>query len=345
MLKQLFFIVIISSFTIISCTERNKTVPFLVNYENTIWQETNEKYSEDLSSTEKIEWSDEIYKLFNNKSTVKQLTSFFIEKAITTNDKLFSDYLYFLLSDIYWKQTNTKMSIFYMSKISEDSFALKHEDQEIGYIMGLRIIKLKDYPLLRIKTYKMLLSKYRDFIDESLILYELSELYKSRYDIENAIIYMKDLVTLSSRSKIIDERIKIDAIKEQVDFYYSNKEWINKDLNNLIGKIKYAIDTQNITLLNKYISKTGFVVRFFNSNDDKWTIKELGIPRRWRGNIQFAQKFEDISNENEVYLETKGWAFPMLKTWYFYFKKIDYPYNETINGSWEWKGIYFGNWM
>lgn len=329
----------------LSCGNSGSGVPFLQSYESKLWQEIVAKYDDRMTSEDKITWVLELYKMFNNRSSKDTFISYLNELSVKSDDPLFKNYIYFLLSDIYWKDTNMPLFAFYAGQIDDTANSLLYEDKEIGYITGLRVIKLDSYPLLKIKMYTMLLDKYRDQVDVPLLLYELSDLYKTQYQIEPAITAMKELLNVAATEKVSDDQIDLSDIREQVQFYYSKKDWIYKDLNQLIDKIKYAVSTNNSKLLYSFIPKTGFSIRFFNSNDDKWTVDELSIPRRWGRRIRFASRFEDISNENEVYLETQGWVLPLLDTWYFYFKKIDYPYDDEINGGWEWKGIFFGSWL
>jgi len=47
---------------------------------------------------------------------------------------------------------------------------------------------------------------------------------------------------------------------------------------------------------------------------------------------------------NEAYLKSKGWTLA-VPTWYFYFRKVNYPANPDIHGTWEWAGIYIGEMM
>ena len=55
----------------------------------------------------------------------------------------------------------------------------------------------------------------------------------------------------------------------------------------------------------------------------------------------YRADLEPYSNDSEAYLRTWGWSY-RIRTWYLYFRKIEYPANPDINGRWEWAGIYFG---
>ena len=92
------------------------------------------------------------------------------------------------------------------------------------------------------------------------------------------------------------------------------------------------------------IPDRGFRIKCFQRNSGiNWTLNELQIQKRWTNRIIFADKSEEFSNDSEVYLKTTNWNFPNMRTWYLYFKRIDYPYDNNINRGWEWSGVYFGN--
>jgi hypothetical protein len=56
--------------------------------------------------------------------------------------------------------------------------------------------------------------------------------------------------------------------------------------------------------------------------------------------IRFNQDIDESSSPNEAYLRTWGWG--QVTTWYFYFRKVDFPVDPEIHGKWEWAGIYYG---
>ena len=301
-------------------------------------------YNDDWEISAKIKWLNDSSNLFetNQQSALDKL----VYIATITNDEVFRSYVYFFVAESLWNQDQESLAIFYMNKVREQDYDLYYDEKPIGYIIGLRMIKLDGYNELKIKNYEMLLRKYADMVDEPLLLYELSETYKAQYDIKSAIVVMRKLVRVAYRTRMLDDSIDIAKIRAEIQFYESSKRWIFKDLKRLINNIKYSIDIKNLTLFNSLLPPASdFTVKFFDSKDSRWGLKELNMPSRWGRYIHFSSEFEDISTENEVYLETSGWVFPQLRTWYLYFKRVDYPYDSTIDGGWEWKGIYFGSWM
>ena len=344
-MQKIVIVIISFLFLIVSCSE-NSNSNIMISHDQKLFNEFTTRYNDTSDIDEKIIWADSGIKLFSGVLMAEQLKSLYMDLSNTTEDEFFREYLFFLLSDIFWKLNDTESFVYFAGRMSEKSYQLQYDGQFITYINDLRIIKLDNYEEFRIKAYNELLLNYRNQIDEVLLLYELSKLYKSIYNLDDAIPVMRELLKVANSLPLKDDRIDFVKIKDEIDFYFSKKIWINQDLSQLITSIKYAVNSYNISLLSTYITKIGFFIRFFNSSDDKWSDSNIALNRRFIGRyIQFATTFEDISNENEVYLETKGWLLPQMITWYFYFKRIDYPYDEKINGGWEWKGIYLGTWL
>lgn len=306
-------------------------------YQNTLWTNALSLYNENMTLDAKISW-------LGNVAKLEHPIEAFLPLAIKTRDDSFRSCLYFFISDFYWQKNEIPHAVFYMNKVRSEDYDILFNNSPLGCAVGLRLIKLTEYPELRICMYKMLLERFGERVDELFLMYELSQLYKEQYDMKSAVQVMEQMVRISAKNKVKDDRINMAQIQEEIRFFYSEKNWIYKDLNKLINNIKYAIDTRNKKQLYSFIPDA-FTVRFFDPTIQQWGVRELSIPSRWGRNIQFSPKFAEISTEDEVYLKTTGWVFPQLTTWYFYFKRVDYPYDNAINGGWEWKGIYFGSWM
>jgi hypothetical protein len=154
---------------------------------------------------------------------------------------------------------------------------------------------------------------------------------------------MKKLADVYSRSDSQNPEININSIKNEIYFYNLKKDWIYQDLETLIEDVKKAVVKKDYELLDKYVSKTNFYGKIFQKVQQTMTYNQIQIYKRWNRGIIFDDKPEGFSTNDEVFIKSKNWDFLNINTWYFYFKKIDYPYDIDINGSWEWAGIYFGS--
>jgi hypothetical protein len=291
-----------------------------------------------------FDWVESVKTYCFEENRSRDLVEYLGQIAASEKNPDFSSYLYFIISDIYWTNGNKEVALFYMTKISEKSYDIIYADQPIGYLIALRIIGFDCNYKFQEQMYELLLKRYRDKIDILYTMNDLSNLYKKQLNMESAVKVMEEILLMSRNYKSLEENINLSEIKQEVDFFYLKKNWIYKDIKSLIRDIKTAIKRKDIGLLKSYTSKNGFDVIFFQKTDqNKWRFDELAIGSHITDNIVFSDKFEEFSNDDEIYLRSDNWNFTQMTTWYFYFKRIDYPYDEKIDGGWEWKGIFFGD--
>ena len=278
------------------------------------------------------------------RDKLDQLVSYL--SILSYKTQKYSAYINFIISDLYYTNTNSKdLALYYMAKVDPVVYQESYNDQKIGYTIALRIINGEANFFLKERMYLLLLNDFDSLIDTTYTLNELSKLYKSNLEIKKAIKVMEKIVELTNINKNSEENINLSEIKRDIDFY-SKKSWINRDLGKLIENIKSAVIEQNSYKLYQFASKNNFqVVLSQNFKDHKWTYSDIGIQYRFSNRIIFSNKLEDFSNDKEAFLKTENWNFPLMTTWYFYFKKVHYPYDDKINGGWEWKGIYFGDYF
>ncbi|OQX30079.1 MAG: hypothetical protein B0D92_00340 [Spirochaeta sp. LUC14_002_19_P3] len=130
-------------------------------------------------------------------------------------------------------------------------------------------------------------------------------------------------------------------VMDALQFHYSSKSWTAATLDDLINTIKYAIQNQNAALLRRYQSEKFFLMNWSQETSDSFTHIPMTLGTFLSRRVQFKEKVDDYSNENEAYLWTTGWTWK-IPTWYLYFRRVDYPVNPEIHGRWEWAGIYLG---
>lgn len=254
----------------------------------------------------------------------------------------YQSYLNFLISDIYWQNGYKEQALFYMLKVEKTSYILEYLYRPIGYYIAKRIISIDCAFNLKEDMYLLLLDEYNELIDIHYTMAELTGFYQEHLEMDDAIAMMKKILKTANKSSL--SAAQLQEMRNEIYFYNLKKLWVHQNLETLIKNIEKAIKRKNSKLLWRYVSKRKFDVELFQKKDQKrWTYSELGIHRRWNNRIVFAKKLEDFSSENEAFLRTDNWTFPQMRTWYFRFNKIFYPYDKDINGSWEWSGIYFGN--
>lgn len=310
-----------------------------IKFEGLIQRKNNILSIHDLSL-----WIDNIKKLFLRYKTYKELTIFLGTLTFKDNNNDLKAFIDFYISDVYWQHGEKDVAVFYMLKVPKEKYPINYNFKPIGYYIAKRIIKTDSTCQTKAMMHNILLNEYKEIIDVPFTLYELSNLYKKELDINNAVKAMQKLVNEYYSNENFPENININFIVKEISFHKSKKYWIHQDLETLINNIKYAVRKKNFKSLYYYTSKKNFDIRLFQQKSSirKWSYGELEIHKRWTSRIFFADELEDYSSENEAFLKTKNWNFQLLRTWVFYFKKIEYPYDKNINGCWEWAGIYFG---
>ena len=347
-MKFIYILLLITLFSCFnfSCFNLNKkfSFNFETRYEKEYIKKIKKEYDVLSTIDEKINWSYDLIDFFKQFKKDVELKILLGEYAEEEKDPLFKFYLYFLVADIYWQEDAKDSSFFYMKKIDPSAYNLLFNSQPIGYIIALRIISI-DAPFKdKEYMYNLLLKDYTSMIDFPYTAYELAKVYKKELEMNKAIAIFQEIINFVNSSKNSEDSINISEIKKEIDFYYMKKNWIYHDLEELINNIKNAIVTKNVYLLNRYVSKKKFSCSIYNKiHNQQFDWYQLNIERFWNYNIVFSSKLEDISNEEEAFLKTMNWEFPQLRTWYFYFKRINYPYDQAIDRGWEWSGIIFGD--
>jgi hypothetical protein len=115
-----------------------------------------------------------------------------------------------------------------------------------------------------------------------------------------------------------------------------------ESLEDLVSTIKYAMWTRNARLLSRYRAKVNFFASSWEeegSDANQSFLDDLGSFLTQR--IHYNAELDRDSNYREAYLRTWGWSY-RIKTWYLYFRRVDFPADPEIHGQWEWGGIYFG---
>jgi tetratricopeptide (TPR) repeat protein len=197
----------------------------------------------------------------------------------------------------------------------------------------------------KIEFYKILISQYEDQLEDiGNVYFSLAKTYEEVGDLPQAMqTYEKFIQLPHTQIQGIPDAYK--KIEEKIDFYNSDyRKWTFDDLNFLVSEVSTALTTKNPAKLDKYKAKANFFTMYWEQkNFDESRIKYFDITRfLLTSDVQVDKSLDKDSNSNEAYLKTSNWAYRET-TWYFYFKKINFPADPNINGRWEWAGIYFGN--
>ena len=116
------------------------------------------------------------------------------------------------------------------------------------------------------------------------------------------------------------------------------------DLQYLIAEIQTALRTKNSAKLNRYRAQINFFSKYWGQKDfDESMLIYFNIGN-WllKSKVRYSKELEKDSNSREAFLKTWNWLY-RVSTWYFYFRRVDFPADPEIDGRWEWAGVYFGD--
>jgi tetratricopeptide (TPR) repeat protein len=142
-------------------------------------------------------------------------------------------------------------------------------------------------------------------------------------------------------------------IHSLVDLAQTDRAWVRQDLNELIAQLEKAILNNDTTTMENLRAKVGFFAVSWDNNDVTDTLSEAFDIRQFLrelvrqanygggGEVRFSATRDELSNDSEIYLRSTGWNY-RIPTWYFYFRRVEYPADPEVNGAWEWAGVYFG---
>jgi tetratricopeptide (TPR) repeat protein len=207
-----------------------------------------------------------------------------------------------------------------------------------------RLLTIVDDPLERIDYLSYLMSHHAQEIDRGLVSYYLGTAAEAagRWD-EAYRAYRVFMEHPTTRVPGVPDARELTG--RRLAFYDSTKRWVVRDLDELVTAIKGALWRQNSAQLLRYQATVNFFTMSWeqeagDANSEIPSFDIAAFLRRSR--VRFADELDLSSNATEAYLRTWGWSH-RIPTWYLYFRKVDFPADPEIHGTWEWAGIYFGD--
>ena len=204
-----------------------------------------------------------------------------------------------------------------------------------------RLIDIVDQPERRIGYYRELLSRFpEEEVGKNLFL--LAKEYERVGDWDLAVKTYSEFLPFL-RTEIPGYPDAFRYARGIVDLYNSPKDWAYRDLRTLVAKVRAALAAGDAELLRSYRAKVNFFATGWRGDEaqsDGRALFDFGEYMSGR-RIQAAAALDPSSNAREAFLKTWDWT-DKISTWYFCFRKIYFPANPDVHGSWEWAGIYYG---
>lgn len=269
-------------------------------------------------------------------------------------DDPYNSYYLLLLASSYIKHDQNNFAIPYLHRIVKNYPDLGIKNMSTHYTALTTLVDITIDPKDKIYYYKRLIKDHRKRIDKKEkfsggigeVHYYLGQTYEAAEMWEESIRSFENFLIFED-TEIPKEPGAREEIKNRVGFYYSDKKWVIKDLDTLVKRVKYAINSRNPALLDRYRAHDFFIINWKSKFSDLKSSYPMESSVLTSMNIRAARELDPMSNENEAFLAVSGnpwsssiWA--VYPTWYFYFKRVDFPMNPEIHGGWEWAGIFLG---
>lgn len=193
----------------------------------------------------------------------------------------------------------------------------------------------------RVNSFKNLLTRFPSEINKGQIYYYLGKSYEKLGFWDEAFAAYEDFLKAPETEIVGDPDARI-RLTNLLRFHKSNKSWTRENLMSLLYSIRSAIYGRKAATLRRYQSDQFFTMSWNQNETDLFTHTKIDIPSFFNRNIVVRSELDPMSNEREAFVRSWGWSY-RIRTWYLYFKKIDYPADPEINGRWEWAGIYLGD--
>lgn len=266
----------------------------------------------------------------------------------------YNSYYLLLLSSAYVNNEQSNFALPYLNRIVKNYPDLDIDGLSTHYTALITLTEISTDPLNRAYYYKTLINDHSDRVETRKkfqggvgeLYYYLGNAYEDGRMWDESIRAFEEYLKFDD-APIPQEPTAKEDITRKVGFHYSDKKWILKDLDTLVKRVRYAIYAKRPDLLDKYRAYGFFIVNWKSDNSDIEESYPMQSSVLTQMNISAERNLDPMSNENEAYLAVRGnrwrsimWA--TYPTWYFYFKRVDYPMDPELHGGWEWAGIYLG---
>jgi tetratricopeptide (TPR) repeat protein len=267
----------------------------------------------------------------------------FLTRHVETNPKdPYNSFYLALVAEAYEDLAAIPLAVHYYERILKNHPDIMVMGSDIHFHCLQKLLQYVDVKEYRVEYYKELLSRFSDYIDVGTNYYYLAKTYEELGAWDLSIQAYKRFLSYPN-TKIPGHPDIFNEVAEKVALYDSSKSWTVPDLQVLVKEIQTALSTKNTAKLKQYKAGINFFSKYWGQKEfDPASLEYFNI-YSWllKSKVHYAKELESDSNAREAYLKTWNWLYH-VDTWYFYFRRVDFPADPEIDGRWEWAGIYFG---
>lgn len=290
---------------------------------------------------------------------IRRILSFYQDSSFS--DDRTKAYSILFLKHFLMRNKNSPDRAYYLSRLA--NYYLEGSEPNLAryYLIPLlRDKEVRRFPSLRIQALKNLRKtgtpfQKIDYLKELIRLepetkrapyyYDLGKAYESTASWKPAYTAYDDFLAsyhaLSGAERNSVSSRAYEEVRTKLVIHKAKRNWTKRDLTALTGIIRRAIRRRDIRTLRYYKSDYFFSIPWAKSEDSSFSHIPFRLSSFLHSGIRVHPRAENFSNEEEVYLKTSGWSY-RIPVWYFYFRRVDYPEDPELHNSWEWGGIYLG---
>lgn len=306
----------------------------------------------DSSLSDESHWAilKKIAAVLRSKKDYKTLIVFLTDYVEQHPDDIYDSYWLLMTAYIYLEQNAEKMAEYYFDRIIKNynDLMIKDEhgkEQSVHFLCFQHLIQISKTPRNRILYFNALINRFPADVNITELYYRLGKEYEKESDWEQSLKAFQLFLSQDDAStiRIAGDPDAYSYAKQLVDFDKSKKDWTFDSLEALESAVKKALTSYDSKKLDSYKSKVNFFAMSWKQDENSANAMENFSMRSFmHGNkIHFNDELDASSTPNEAYLRTWGWSV-YINVWYLYFRKVNFPADPEIHGSWEWAGIYFG---
>ena len=271
---------------------------------------------------------------------IAYLTSF-VEKH--PDDPYGALYLY-IVGQSYVEQGAPVLARYYFDRVVRSYADVVIRGASLRQASLRQLVRLAADPEQRVLYYRKLIEEYGTPSDLGLLYYRLAETYEELGEWTAAYDAYRKFLTHPG-AEVPGRPNAYRETGNRVAFYDSRKNWTVPTLEELTRIITAALASRDARTLTRYQAGVNFFTRSWEQDFDDpnatpiWNLGEL---LRQSRQLSMDREAALDSDGDEAYLWTWGWGGLRIRTWYFYFRRVNYPPDPLIHGSWEWAGIFLG---
>jgi tetratricopeptide (TPR) repeat protein len=307
-----------------------------------------EKYEAPDRSKERFIVNKQIIELYNNEDMPRQKILYLTYIVERFPSDPFNGYYLAVVAQAYQKLAMPLFARHYYEKVLAAYEDLFSAGEYVHKFCLEELASLNLPPEEQISVYSQLLARFSGSVDTGSVYFSLARAYEAVGEYGLARDAYKQFLA-QPPTTIPGFPNAASRVKEKLALYDGKPDWIHQDLNELVSIIRRALEARDVNALQACRAKGYFFTLTWEQlKDDSLNVFTEASLTDYIGSflihstVSVDSKLDIDSSAREAFLRTDNWAFRIHPTWYFYFRKVDFPADPEINGGWEWAGIYFG---